>query len=45
MLFSDKPIVGFRRLPNLRDILTNAPITYPAKDAPKKKLIANTALD
>ena len=37
--FSEKPIVGFRRLPNLRDILTNASISYPAKEY-KKQIIA-----
>ena len=37
--FSDKPIVGFRRLPNLSDLLTNASITYPVKDAPTKQII------
>ena len=25
-LFTNRPIVGFRRLPNLRDMLTNAPV-------------------
>ena len=38
--FSDKPIVGFRRLPNLRDILTSASITYPTLEAPIKQPIA-----
>ena len=38
--FSEKPIVGFRRLPNLRDILTNASISYPAKEDNKKQIIA-----
>ena len=28
-IFKDKPIIGYRRLPNLRDILTNSSITYP----------------
>ena len=37
--FSDKPIVGFRRLPNLSDLLTNASITYPVKDTPTKQII------
>ena len=32
-LFPQKPIVGFRRLPNLRDILTNATTTYPPTKA------------
>ena len=26
---SENPIIGFRRLPNLRDILTNASLSYP----------------
>ena len=38
--FSDKLIVGFRRLPNLRDILKSASITYPAQEAPIKQPIA-----
>ena len=28
-IFKDKPLVGFRRLPNLRDKLTNATLIYP----------------
>ena len=28
-LLTNKPIVGFRRLPNLRDMLTNTTLTYP----------------
>ena len=38
--FSERPIVGFRRLPNLRDILTNASISYPEREEQKKQLIA-----
>ena len=38
--FSEKPIVGFRRLPNLRDILNSASITYLPQNAPKKQIIA-----
>ena len=34
-LFKDKPVIGFRRLPNLRDILTNASITYPLVESGK----------
>ena len=30
--FSDKPIIGFRRLPNLRDILTTASLSYPPQE-------------
>ena len=37
--FSEKSMVGFRRLPNLRDILTSASITYPPKVAPVKQII------
>ena len=28
-IFSSKPLMGFRRLPNLRDILTSSTISYP----------------
>ena len=28
-IFKDKPLVGYRRLPNLKDLLTKASITYP----------------
>ena len=34
-LFKDKPIIGFRRLPNLRDMLTNAAIVYPQSHSDK----------
>ena len=30
--FSHKQIIGFKRLPNLRDMLTSATISYPPKD-------------
>ena len=36
-LFKDKPIIGFRRLPNLRDMLTNASIIYPQSHSSTKK--------
>ena len=36
-LFSDKPIISFRRLPNLRDKLTNASIIYPPPGNPQTK--------
>ena len=39
--FSHKPIIGFKRLPNLIDMLTNATISYPPKEIVTKKLIPN----
>ena len=36
-IFKDKPLVGYRRLPNLKDLLTNASITYPPKENTKIK--------
>ena len=38
---SHKPIIGFKRLPNLTDMLTNATISYPPKETVTKKLIPN----
>ena len=41
-LFQNKPVIGFRRLPNLRDTLTNAIIKYPPvkeEVAPPKPVI------
>ena len=35
-LFKDKPVIDFRRLPNLRDMLTNAPIQYPPTNTDTK---------
>ena len=32
-IFPDKPLIGYRRLPNLRDILTSNTISYPPKKA------------
>ena len=32
-IFKDKPLIGFRRLPNFRDLLTSSTITYPPKPA------------
>ena len=29
-IFKDKPLVGYRRLPNLKDILTSSSINYPS---------------
>ena len=37
--FPDKPIIGFKRLPNLRDLLTNATISYPPNNMEPKKPI------
>ena len=31
-IFKDKPLIGYRRLPNLKDILTKASISFPPKD-------------
>ena len=35
--FKEKPIVGFRRLPNLRDMLINASIRYPPLESEGQK--------
>ena len=45
-LFKDKPVVGFRRLPNLRDMLTNASMKYPpmALEKQEPKPIIRTRL-
>ena len=40
--FPDKPIIGFKRLPNLRDILTKASISYPQKRNGSQKHYAYT---
>ena len=39
--FSHKPIIGFKRLQNLRDMLTNDTISYPPKEIVTKKLKPN----
>ena len=46
-LFQNKPIVGFRWLPNLRDTLTNAILKYPPvnKEAVTPKPVICTRLD
>ena len=31
-IFKDKPLIGYRRLPNLKDILTKASISFPPKE-------------
>ena len=33
-IFKDKPLVGYRRLPNLKDILTSSSINYPPVPKP-----------
>ena len=35
-IFPDPPIMGYRRLPNLRDLLTSARITFPPIEKPIK---------
>ena len=37
--FPDKRIIGFKRLPNLRDMLTKATISYPPSNMEPKKPI------
>ena len=37
--FPEKPIVGFKRLANLRDILTKASISYPPPEIETKKIM------
>ena len=37
--FPEKPIIGFKRLPNLRDILTKASISYPPAENETRKII------
>ena len=37
--FPDKPIIGFKRLPNLRDMLTKFSISYLPKEMARTKLI------
>ena len=36
-IFTDKPLIGFRRLPNLREYLTKATIQYPPLPIMEKK--------
>ena len=31
-IFKDKPLIGYRRLPNLKDILTKTSISFPPKE-------------
>ena len=42
--FPDKPIIGFKRLPNLRDLLTKASTDYPPKPLEAKPLIPTHCL-
>ena len=37
--FPEKPIIGFKRLPNLRDMLTKASISYPPPEIDIKQII------
>ena len=37
--FHDKPIIGFKRLPNLRNMLTKATISHPPSNMEPKKTI------
>ena len=37
--FPDKPIIGFKRIPNLRDLLTKVSVEYPPKAIEAKPLI------
>ena len=39
--FSHKPTIAFKILPNLRDMLTNATISFTTKEIMTKKLIPN----
>ena len=41
-IFSSKPLMGFRRLPNLRDILTSSTISYPPKPTTDAKPSVHT---
>ena len=34
-IFKTKPLVGYRRLPNLKDLLTSSTITYPPNPQPQ----------
>ena len=36
--FKEKPLVGFRRLPNLRNLLTRAQISYPPSNIQKRTI-------
>ena len=39
--FPEKSIIGFKRLPNLRDMLTNASISYPPREKEACKIMPN----
>ena len=41
-IFKDKPLIGYRRLPNLKDLLTRATITFPPTNETKNKKVFNT---
>ena len=36
-IFKDKPLVGYKRLFNLRDLITKASITYPPTEKTENK--------
>ena len=43
-IFSSKPLIGFRRLPNLRDILTSSTISYPPRPRTEAKSRVHTPI-
>ena len=36
-IFKTKPLIGYRRLPNLKDLLTSSTITYPPNPQPQAR--------
>ena len=38
-LFPKPPILGYRRLPNLRDLITNAEIDFPAQQQEDRSIV------
>ena len=43
-IFSSKPLIGFRTLPNLRDILTSSTISYPPRISTEAKSSVHTPI-
>ena len=41
-IFKDKPLIGYKRLPNLKDLLTRAAIKFPPTNNTENKQIFNT---
>ena len=41
-IFKDKPLIGYKRLPNLKDLLTRSAITFPPTNETKQKIAFNT---